>query len=320
MKNRNVLLLLVFFFYLILCPQTAICSAREGLLLWYRSLLPSLLPFMLLCSLFLRTGLLDRWISVIYKPFHKLTGCSPYGAFALLTGFFCGFPMGAKITSDLKKQQKISPSEADWLMGFVNNLSPVFLLSYVACDQLKLPRLKYGITVTVLGSAFLYGILTSLFLRKKQRSFTVCAYKKSKEEEHRFFPVLDACMDDTLKNMLRLGVYMMLFCMIRDGVQIILPSGRLISRLFCASMEITGGVHLIAGSSLPFYHKYVLLNALCAFGGFCALAQSVSIAEMDSDTLLKYIKSRVLITLLCICLSGISVLFFVFVSRSCCIA
>lgn len=312
MKKRYIYVFMFFFLYILMVPETALASAREGLLLWYTSVLPSLFPFMLICSIVLRFGILDHVIQKIHHPFHFLTGCSPYGAFAIMTGFLCGFPMGAKITSDLYDQKKISRHEADWLMGFVNNLSPGFIISYLACDQMNLPELKYLFPANILGASFLYGILTGLFRRHNTDILPSLNFYSSEVSGKNLLSEVDESINDTMQNLLRLGAYIMIFCIIGDALQIILPFNNIISLLLCSTIEITNGIRLIASSDLSFPAKYFIINVLSSFGGFCALTQSAGIARMNSDTLFKYIKSRVYITLLSMFLCGITILFSLF--------
>ena len=150
--------LLLLLLYLLLFPVRALADARAGLLLWYRSVLPVLFPFMLLCGLLIRFGLLEHALPALSRPLCRLFGCSPYGAFAILCGFLCGFPMGAKVTCDLQRQRKISEKEAYYLYGFVNNLSPSFILSFLAADQMQRPAWGGLFLCNILGSALLYGI------------------------------------------------------------------------------------------------------------------------------------------------------------------
>ena len=312
MKKRTLLPFLFFFLYLLLTPETAVNAAREGLLLWYHSVLPALFPFMVLCTLALRLGLLDHLMLRLYRPFHLMTGCSPYGAFAIMAGFLCGFPMGAKITHDLQLQEKISPEEADWLMGFVNNLSPGFLISYLACDQMKLPDWAGCFLLNILGSAFLYGLITASVFRKKQRRTTWNPPQSSAVQAGGLFPIIDECISDTIQNILRLGAYITMFAILGSALALLLPEGGIGALLLRSSVEVTNGIRLLSVSSVPLHIRFVLVNALCAFGGLSALAQSAGIAAMDKSTLLSYIKSRVYITLLCVLLSCSSVLFSVF--------
>ena len=120
----GVLLLLVF---LLMFPQKSLYAAREGMKLWLNTLIPTLLPFLILTGILLHTNTIEK----ILKPFaffwKTCFGLSPWGAYAFLTGMLCGYPMGAKIAADLYKNGRISKREAHYLLTFSNNPSPVFL-------------------------------------------------------------------------------------------------------------------------------------------------------------------------------------------------
>ncbi len=354
MKKRILCVFLLLFSYLLFFPEAALASAREGLLLWYRSIIPTLFPFMLLCTLAVRLNLAGSLLGLFARPVCRIFGCSRHGAFAVLTGFLCGFPMGAKVTADLARQQLISGREARFLYGFVNNVSPAFLLSYLASDQMRRPDLKVVFLGTILGSSLLYGILSSLRYRKpaptrsfpprtnrsphEQSSsthpngssntqvFSTRPNKSSDKQDfssrpndssdeqdlsafsaapHRplSFALLDECITDTCQNTVRLGAYIMLFSILTGAAQRFFPTDHPAALFLVSSIEITNGVRLLASSTLPFPVKYVLLNAVCTFGGLSAFVQSVGIAGMDGAQARSYIKSRVCATLLCVMLS-----------------
>lgn len=322
MKKCTVFLFPLFFLYLLIFPQEALSSARDGLLLWYHSVLPALFPFMILCTATLRLGILDQALLRLYKPFHFIFGCSPYGAFAILTGFLCGFPMGAKITSDLKGQGKITDSEALWLMGFVNNLSPAFLLSYLAYDQMQQPNIRWLFLGNILGSSLLYGLVSSRralppaaslpgtagHLKHQMTFYAPDTNPSDAVNVSSFFDIIDDCISSSVSNIVRLGVYIMLFSILNGALAVLLPGEKLPALLLRASVEVTGGIRLLAQASLPLNLRFLLVNALCTFGGFCALAQSLGLARMDRKTFFYYIKSRVSATLLSMLLSCFSII------------
>lgn len=298
---------MLFFLYLLLFPEAALHASREGLLLWYHSVLPVLFPFMLLCKILLSFHLLDRFLRLIRRPFHALFGCSEYGAFAILCGFLCGFPMGAKLTSDLYRQEKISRQEAYFLYGFVNNLSPVFLVSYLATEELKLPAWRGLFLFNILGSAALYGILTSVKYRKSQPESLKPAFSAPRKTAEAF-SLLDDCIYDAIQNTVRLGAYIMIFSILSEAAALLLPFHGLPALILTAGIEVTNGIHMICASALPLPAKYVFCNVLCAFGGLSALAQSAGIASMDRRLLGHYIKSRVACTLLSLLLTVLPLL------------
>ena len=291
-----------FFFYLLAFPRPALESARRGLLLWYRSVVPILFPFMLLGNFALHTGLIYPLTALLYRPLHLLFGCSQAGCFAVLSGFLCGFPVGAKITSDLAAQSLISADEETFLLGFCNNLSPAFLLSYLAAAQLDAPNLGPVFLGTVLGASFLYGFLRSFSFRRK-----ISIQKENASAPLSFsFALLDPCIMNAIESTVRLGGYLVLFSILDSCIShLMVPAFSTFhpALLFIrSSIEVTNGLHLLAMSSLPWPAKFVFLSACASFGGFSALAQTIGIAHMDCKKSIAYIKSRVCITLLSVLL------------------
>jgi hypothetical protein len=225
--------------------------------------------------------------------------------------------MGARLTAELYRQNKISRKEALFLYGFVNNLSPVFILSYLSTDQLQLPRLGTAFLCTILGSAFLWGLISSIRFR---REVPIPDDISQKSEDtalqpgdiSQAFATIDATINDAILNIVRLGAYITVFSIISHALSTLADSSHPLLLVLVSCIEITNGIHLIAVSSLPLYIRYILLCSISAFGGFSALMQTISVAGMDRETIIAYIKSRVMITLLSTLLSIATVLFVFF--------
>lgn len=294
-KFVPILLFICAFLYLLCRPQAASASVRSGLLLWYHSVVPTLLPFMLLTGLLLRLRLLEPLLPFLQRCLAPIFGCSGYGVFAILCGFTAGFPMGAKLTRTLLDQKKISHKEACHLIGFVNNPSPAFLLSYVAADQWQHPELGILLIGNVFGSALLYGILFSFRFRSvrtdpsRSGSVRAAAIHESPQD---CFALIDSCIEDAVSATVRIGVYLIVFSMLVDTAASIPLASTPVGLVLFAALELTNGIHLIAHSTLSFQVQLVLIPALAAFGGCSVIAQSIGIASMDHDMLRSYLKSR----------------------------
>ena len=294
-KFVPILLFICAFLYLLCRPQAASASVRSGLLLWYHSVVPTLLPFMLLTGLLLRLRLLEPLLPFLQRCLAPIFGCSGYGVFAILCGFTAGFPMGAKLTRTLLDQKKISHKEACHLIGFVNNPSPAFLLSYVAADQWQHPELCILLIGNVFGSALLYGILSSFRFRSvrtdpsRSGSVRAAAIHESPQD---CFALIDSCIEDAVSATVRIGVYLIVFSMLVDAAASIPLASTPVGLVLFAALELTNGIHLIAHSTLSFQVQLVLIPALAAFGGCSVIAQSIGIASMDHDMLRSYLKSR----------------------------
>ena len=101
MRTRFKNILPVFLFFLMLvCPQAVFSGASKGLMLWFEVVLPTLYPFLLLSGFLLVTGNLEFISSLLGGICSRLFGVSRNGSFVVLTGFLCGYPMGAKTAAD----------------------------------------------------------------------------------------------------------------------------------------------------------------------------------------------------------------------------
>ncbi|MCC8101956.1 MAG: hypothetical protein LIP11_06735 [Clostridiales bacterium] len=300
MSKKSVFVIIALFGYLLLCPQAALDSAREGLLLWYHSVLPVLFPFLFLSSLAMRLICAADMPKAFTRPFMRLFGCSAYGAFVIPVGFLCGFPMGARLTGDLYRDGKITQKEARQLYGFANNLSPGFIVSYLAAGQMQRPDLAGWFLLQILGAALLYGWAQARRPRGRQHAEHP---QKLPSREKISFALIDACIYGAMESALRLGAYILLFAILSGAIGQAAPLSNPAVLLFASGIEVTNGIRLLATSALPEGGKYIAVSALAAFGGLSALAQSAGIAHMDKEMLFYYIKSRVIITLLTILIS-----------------
>ena len=132
LKQYSYMLLLIGFLALMLCfPMETFRGATNGLLLWFQTLLPTLLPFMILSNLLIRSNCVF-YISRAIRPFiQKLFHVSNDACYAVLIGFLCGYPMGAKVIADLHISGRITKEEGQYLLSFCNNTSPMFIISYI---------------------------------------------------------------------------------------------------------------------------------------------------------------------------------------------
>lgn len=157
---------LLLFFCLLIFPARTFFYACEGVNLWFHTILPSLLPFLILTSLLLETGAARRISARAEVFFQTVFGLSPAGFYALFLGLFCGFPMGARITAQLYEAEEIDRNEACYLLTFCSSPSPAFLSSYVILTAFS-GQIHPGFVFGVLyGSNFLTGFLFRLVFRR----------------------------------------------------------------------------------------------------------------------------------------------------------
>ena len=301
MSRRHFLTIpiLIFFLCMLSFPQTVFAGASYGLLLWFRHVLPTLLPYMVLINILIRTPAL-HWICHITSPFLcPLLGTSYYGTFAVLTGFLCGYPMGAKTASDLLDAQKISRSEASYLLSFCNNTSPAFILSYVVAQNMKERNLCIPFFLILTFTPLMLSFIFRLFYRLPESS---CSFPQvtpgsfSNPSESISDNFLDRCILNAFESVTKVGGYMMMFSVLIQLLASVLPN-TIFSLLLYSSLEISTGIRLLFSSALYTTEKIILCAFLTSFGGWCCIAQTYSMISSSQLPILPYITAKLVTAL-----------------------
>lgn len=291
------------FLFVICYPKVCFEAARSGLLLWYGTLVPTLLPAMMLSRFLLDSGLAYPILKTLLGPLCRLLSLSPYGAYALAVGFVCGCPMGAKTLCDLREQGKISEEEAVYLAGFCNNISPAFLTNFLVFQHLGDGRLLAPTLLILLGAPFLYGLFSNRRYRKNAGQRAAGPNKNQAPATAVSFAVVDACISDSIFSITKLGGYMVLFSVLGSVIDRIPLPNPLFAALLNGITEISVGIHKVCAVPLAFPARYLLLVALTAFGGLCCAAQSSGMLARMGMALADYLKARLAIAAIALLLA-----------------
>ncbi len=270
----------IFFFILMLCfPKETLSGATDGLLLWFQIILPTLLPYFILTNLLIQTNSIV-YISRIFGPvFQKIFRVSSDGSFAILAGFLCGYPIGAKVTADLVRSNRISKFEGNYLLSFCNNTSPAFISGYLVLQNLKMDRLLLP-TMLIL---YLSPILCSFLFRRFYPCDANNHQTKTPNASLSFsFEMFDHSILNAFENITKVGGYIMLF-------SILLSLGKTLPYAdFLAVLEVTNGIPMCLHSIATGEYAYVATLALTSFGGICAIAQTKAMLTGTNLSILFY--------------------------------
>ena len=104
-------LLLFIFVFMLFFPQKVFLGTCRGLILWYKTVLPTLFPFMVITNLLINSKAVMLIVKYTGPIIHKIFHTSAPGTFAVIVGFLGVYPMGSKVIADLyiKKQGLSNP-------------------------------------------------------------------------------------------------------------------------------------------------------------------------------------------------------------------
>ncbi|MCD8083358.1 MAG: hypothetical protein LUE86_07635 [Clostridiales bacterium] len=275
---------------LLLFPSVSVRGASEGLLLWFHVVLPTLLPFLICTRMIASLDGIRFLLAPVYPAIRRIFGFQPEGAYALLCGLVCGYPVGASLCAMFHGQGTLSDEEAHTLLAVCNHPSPMFLLGYVS-EQLPVSVSPAILLLAVYLPVFpLYAIAAACYRfhgktnRSSAQSDMVSAHpadgrnrleaNPNSADSNRLRP--NEIILSSFETMILIGGYLMLFTILSAWVSAVPALPSMARALLAAVFEMTSGIHALC-LALPPQTAIPLSLAAASFGGLSGLLQTKSV-------------------------------------------
>ena len=258
--------MVVLFLCVLVCqPEKAMEGARAGLLLWYQVVLPAQLPFVLGVKLLLKSC-----------DFRQI----PAAVLCLLTGMISGYPVGALSAAQLYQQGRISKRNLTALAAAANMAGPLFVIGTVGTGLLCNSRYGYWLLAVHWISAFSMAAFPAWREGRMRRGEAAVVYAASRGS---VLSRLSETVGETAELMLKVGVYIVLFSVVRQWL------GGAVGAL----LEITGGIGWLASQGTE-PMKLIGCSFLINFSGGCVLLQSLGAMEGTPVSAMGFLGCKVL--------------------------
>lgn len=274
----------------VLFPEVVNRGAKTGLLLWFHTVLPALLPFMILSTFMVKeniTGVVSR---VAAPVFCRLFGVSGAGCYPVVIGLLSGYPVGARTVAQVYKKGLISRGEAQYILSFCNNASPMFMMEYIGleCMNLKMPaQLCMLLYLSAWLNALGERIVKKYDFRRQKNAVIAMSRRRGN-----WIASLDESILDAFVVITKVGGYMLLFSILSLWIENVLPVGEMIKYIGIGVLEITTGGALFARLTMEEWLRGGIFLALCAFGGCSSVAQTASVLSDTDLSVKKYILAK----------------------------
>lgn len=314
--KRNILplIFLAFTFCLVIFSSNNLQAVKSGLTLWANSVVPSLFPFFVATEILINTdiiNILGKLLNDYMKPLFNIRG---EGSFAFIMGIISGYPVGAKIASEFRKNNICSKEECERLLSFSNNSGPLFIIGTVGI-------LMYGSTIIGLLlfiTHILAGITVGIIFRfwKRNTKSNLSTSSRKIQNNNISFSNLGEVLSNSITNSIStiflIGGFVVIFsCVISilkaSGILNILTSfispvfntfnidTSFVSPLICGFLEITNGINSISQIACKKLSINLILTAfLLGFGGLSVFLQVLSITSKTDLSIKPYIYGKLL--------------------------
>lgn len=298
MKQRIITLFCIcLLLFLLVHPEEALLSAKDGMSLWLNVMIPTLLPFLILTEILLKTGNIPQLLEPLAPFWKHFFGISPAGAYVLILGFLCGYPMGAKLAHDLYINHQISQREGEYLLTFSCNASPAFIFSYLSQNILEGKIPPHSLLLILLSADFVCMLFFRFLVYHGNTVSSVKPEYRKKEtyQQDSTGVILDVSIMNGFETITRLGGYILIFSLVFTCIRHYWPFSEQTSILFTSPIELTTGLQQIAHSRYSWRFRCISSITLTAFGGLCVMFQTKSVLE-NRLSLFPYVTSKCLNT------------------------
>jgi len=268
---------------------------------------------------------MGKTLNKIMRPIFNVPG---EGAFALIMGIISGYPVGAKIVSNLKEQKVCSDVECERLLAFTNNSGPLFIIGTVGIGLFYDAKIGMLLFICHILACLSVGFIfrwwhinqenPSLNYNKKFRLSSKILLPRSYEAYNETVcfsnlgEILSKSIINAINSVVTIGGFVVLFSVIVSILQnshILYVINKLldplfnligISDLYCNGIitgiiEVTNGVQNIALLNTSNYSSQIIICAfLLGFGGFSVLLQVLSITSKAHISIKPYFLGKVL--------------------------
>ncbi|MDD4698950.1 MAG: nucleoside recognition domain-containing protein [Oscillospiraceae bacterium] len=262
-------------------PSVITEGAINGLIICADIIIPSLFPFTVL-ALFISKSGLAYYIGKIISPLSRiLLRINGEAATAVLMSFIAGYPVGARLISELLNSKKISPNEAKRMLYYSVNAGPAFIVIAVGNGMLHSKTCGWVLLFSHIISSLIIGIVLARFDKSKP----TCSFKSNVGNTS----IADAFVNSTADAsfaMFSICSWIVLFSAI-IAVFTSLPLAENLQKYISYILEVTtGSAFAVQTGSLP------LVSFVLGWAGFSVQFQVLSTCKDIKPKLFDFMLSR----------------------------
>ena len=286
------LVFIVILVFLFVFQKSNFSTVEETTTIFLSSILPSLFPFILFTNMLLNLNGLSFLKQILKDKY--------YVVFCIITGFLCGYPMGARTVASFLKDKKISYTQAKILLSFVNNCNPIFILSTLGISILK--NMNHAIILLI--SHYLSAIIICLFyfshniIHKTNKNSNIFKINETKILHNSIFDSLNISIKSTFLTLGNIFAYTTLFSLLYSCLKELLKHSHIspiFIKLLSPLFETTGGIkEIVLNSSYNINLTLCIISFALGFSGLSIIFQIYACIYKEGFSIMYIIKNKIL--------------------------
>lgn len=214
--------LIAFTFCLVIFSRTNLSAAKNGLVLWANSVVPSLFPFFVATELLSHTNFtfyLGKLLNKFMKPLFNIRG---EGSFAFIMGIISGYPVGAKIAANFREKNICSKEECERLLSFTNNSGPLFIIGTVGITMFGNSTIGFLLLITHILASITVGIIFRFWKHNSKNKYDNTNYNLNSNKDIKLSElggIIGNSISSSINTILLIGGFVVLFSVIISILQ-----------------------------------------------------------------------------------------------------
>ena len=207
---------------LVIFSRTNLLAAKNGLVLWANSVVPSLFPFFVATELLSHTNFtfyLGKILNRFMKPLFNVRG---EGSFAFIMGIISGYPVGAKIAANFREKNICSKEECERLLSFTNNSGPLFIIGTVGVVMFGNSTIGFLLLITHILASITVGIVFRFWKYNSKNKYDNTNYNLNSNVDIKLSElggIIGNSISSSINTILLIGGFVVLFSVIISILQ-----------------------------------------------------------------------------------------------------
>lgn len=259
------LIVLILTVGVIIFPDESIDAAKDGINIWINILIPSLLPFIIGANIIVSLRVVDILGAIINPVTQFIFNVSGKSALVFAISAVSGYPVGAKLASDLRIKNEISVYEAQRLISFCSTSGPLFIIGAVCVGMLNSERLGYLMIICHYLGAIAVGLLFRNYGHEKREKLKYNLTKTlnniiNTPDENGFFISFGNAVVNGVNTLLAVGGFVIIFSVVFEILSLFNVID-VISHILCIPLSV---VHINEKICSAFISGFFEITIGCA--------------------------------------------------------
>lgn len=286
--------------FIIIFSNNAYNAAHTAFILWVNNVIPSLLPFFICIELLKQSNFMQivgKFLTPIMRPIFNVPGS---GAFALAMGITSGYPVGAKVASDLYKDKLCSKIEAERLIAFTNSSGPLFIIGAIGIGMFSDDKIGLILLITHFLASITTGILFRFYKKRHEISDIISQVSINSNSINlsNLGSSMATAINKSISTLLLIGGYIVFFAVLNEILSSTLLKSienQIILGILNGILEITSGIKKLSLiENINYITLLPIVSLILGFGGFSVHMQVASILSESNLSMKPYLLGKLL--------------------------